>query len=160
MLFADVGMEPHQGCLLEWNFQKAADQRQNSLPRKRKAPKDEQELWLHKCKQGFQRNRNESLENEHEQWIFFYRKTQTHSIFNEKESLFPLTLNSQILAYWILVITHGCGLWIRAVKTLSPISWLRRGESVSGLHLGAVASVLHDRILSASSFLDTLEVDT
>ncbi|KAB0401244.1 hypothetical protein E2I00_011230, partial [Balaenoptera physalus] len=33
----DVEMEPPQGCLLKWNFQKTADRLQISLPRKRRA---------------------------------------------------------------------------------------------------------------------------
>lgn len=98
------------GCDLQmsgWNLTRAAfwngtsrEQQtdcRTAFPEKEKPPIDQQELWSHTCKQGFQRKWNESWENEHGK--FLYRKIQTHRIPVKRK---PFLKSKYVHKYWLI----------------------------------------------------------
>lgn len=109
MWFADVRMELNQGCLLKWNFQRAADRLQNSLPRKRKASYRPARALITHMQARFPKKMKWELREW--AWKISLQKDSNSPDTREKETFFEIKICSQILAYLILIITMnvGCG---------------------------------------------------
>ena len=100
-----------------------------AFPEKEKPPIDQQELWSHKCKQGFQRKWNESLKDGHGK--FPSRKIQIHCIPVKMNRFFKkIKICSRILAYLVLIITVNVGYGYRPWKH-SPFCGWEKEERIS-----------------------------
>lgn len=91
-------MELNQAAFWNGTSRKQQTDCGRAFPEKEKPPIDQQELWSHKCKQGFQRKWDESLEDGHGK--FPYRKIQTHCIPVKRTFFF--FKSKYVHKYWLI----------------------------------------------------------